>query len=113
MEIHVDDKTKIVSIWLTNSEKKDVALKARLKPLYQDYKARKYTVAVFESGDRELYQSALDLLAYNKKRIAELDTQREKAIVPEERTSVRTQLRAMKPTAKPAPPKAKQREYSR
>ena len=113
LEMHVDDRTKLVTIWLTNSEKRDVTLKARLKPLYQDYKAKKYTVAVFESGDRELYQSTLDLLAFNKKRIAELETQREKVAVPEERPSVRAQLRAMKSATKPAPPKAKQQEYSR
>ena len=78
MEINVRDDSKIVEIWLSNVEKKDAALRERLKPLYAEYKQKKYTVAVFVSGDRDIYQSTLGLLAYNNKRVAELETQREK-----------------------------------
>lgn len=113
MEIHVSDKARTVMVWLTNAERIDMDLRARLVPLYQKYKAKKYCVAVFESGERDLYESTLDLLMYNKKRTAEIEVQREKAAAPEERPSVRAQLRAMKPAVKPVPQKAKQQEYSR
>lgn len=78
MEINVLDDKKIVEIWLTRAEQEDPALNASLKDIYAEYKQKKYTVAVFKSGDRDLYQSTLDLLSYNKKRVAEIAVQREK-----------------------------------
>jgi hypothetical protein len=78
LEINVLDDKKIVEIWLTRAEQEDPALNASLKDIYAEYKQKKYTVAVFKSGDRDLYQSTLDLLSYNKKRVAEIAVQREK-----------------------------------
>lgn len=79
MEIHVRKDAKIVEVWLTNAEKQDQALREKLKPLYQEYKAQKYLVAVFQSGGKDLAQRTSDLLCYNKQRIAELEVRREKA----------------------------------
>ena len=42
------------------------------------YKKKKYLVAVFESGEKDLYKGTLDLLSYNKRRFAELEVQQEK-----------------------------------
>ena len=78
MEINVRDDKKIVEVWLTNAEKGDPKIEASLKPLYAKYKNLKYTVIVFKSGTKDLYRSTLALLAYNKKRIAELEVQRKK-----------------------------------
>lgn len=78
MEINVRDDRKIVEVWLTNKEQQDQAIKESLKPLYQQYKAKKYTVAVFLSGSRDLAEETGALLRYNKKRIAELEVQRER-----------------------------------
>ena len=78
MEINVRDKQKIVEVWLTNAERDDPAVKAQLKPLYAQYKQKKYTVAVFQSGGQNLSHSTLDLLIYNQRRLAELEVQREK-----------------------------------
>lgn len=55
-----------------------MALRERLKPLYQKYKAQKYLVAVFESGDRDLADATSDLLCYNRKRLAEMEVQRQR-----------------------------------
>ncbi len=76
MELKVHDNTKIVEVWMTNAEKNDPAVQARLKELYAKYKEKKYTVAVFRSGGGDLYQSTRDLLAYNKRKCAELSAQR-------------------------------------
>ena len=76
MELKVHDNTKIVEVWMTNAEKNDPAVQARLKELYAKYKEKKYTVAVFHSGGGDLYQSTRDLLAYNKRKCAELAAQR-------------------------------------
>ena len=78
MEMNVRDEQQLVEIWLTNAEKKDQELRAGLKDIYDIYKKKKYLVAVFESGEKDLYQGTLDLLAYNKRRCAELEVQREK-----------------------------------
>lgn len=78
MEINVRDDRKIVEVWLANEEKQDQAVEENLKPLYQQYKAEKYTVAVFRSGSRDLAEETVALLRRNKRRIAELEVQRER-----------------------------------
>ena len=78
LELNVRDDTRQVEIWLTNAEKKDSVLRERLKDIYAKYKKKKYLVAVFESGEKDLYQGTLDLLAYNKRRCAQLEVQQEK-----------------------------------
>jgi hypothetical protein len=76
--MNVRDDSKIVEIWLTNAEKNDPELKAGLQKIYDEYKEKKYTVAVFQSGNQDLYQNTLALLSYNRKRSAELEVQRNK-----------------------------------
>ena len=78
MEINVRDGNKIVEVWLTRAEKEDVDLRERLRPLYQEYKAKKYLVAVFESGEQDLAELTGSLLGYNKKRTVQLEMEREK-----------------------------------
>lgn len=78
MEINVRDDKRLVDIWLTNAEKNDPEIRAGLQDIYDECKKKKYLVAVYESGERDLYRSTLDLLAYNKRRCAELDVKREK-----------------------------------
>ena len=79
MEVIRDDKKKRIQIWMTQQESQDEALQNRLKPMYAQWKKQKYMVAVFRSGKEDLQRSTLDLLAYNKKRCAELAVRREKA----------------------------------
>lgn len=47
MEINVRDDRKIVEVWLTNQEKQDETLREQLKNLYQQYREKKYIVAVY------------------------------------------------------------------
>lgn len=78
LEINVRDNSKIVEVWLTREEKQDVNLRERLKLLYQEYKARKFLVAVFESGEQNLEELTGSLLGYNRKRVVQLEMEREK-----------------------------------
>ena len=64
--MNVNDSGKIVEIWLTNQEKTDTALQNNLKQLYKKYKDKKYLVAVFESGERDLFEGTRDLLLHNQ-----------------------------------------------
>lgn len=77
MEINVRDEKRLVEIWLSRAEKKNPELRDGLKNIYSEYKRKKYLVAVFESGERDLYQGVLELLIYNKRRAAELEVKRE------------------------------------
>ena len=79
MEMTVKDERKLVEIWLTNAEKSDPVLRAGLQSVYGTYKKKKYLVAVFESGNGDLYEQTRDLLLYNRQRLAEQEVQREKA----------------------------------
>lgn len=79
MELTVKDERKLVEIWLTNAEKADPVLRASLQGIYDKFKKKNYLVAVFESGNGDLYAQTRDLLLYNRQRLAEQEVQREKA----------------------------------
>ncbi len=65
MEIQIHDDKKYVSVWLTKSEASDATVRERLKPLYGQYRARKYRVVVFESGTGDLSMLTQGLLRYS------------------------------------------------
>ena len=79
MELEIKDKQKRVNIWLTHAESQDPVFMESLKPIYKEYKARKYLVAVFASGTENLKSLTCDLLRYNRVRLRELEKQKEKA----------------------------------
>ena len=76
--MEIREQSKIVELWLTRGERDDPAFRESLKPIYQQYKDQKYLVAVFLSGDEDLYQQTRDLLLYNRRRLAEKEVQAEK-----------------------------------
>ena len=78
MLMNVRDDLKIVEIWLTNKEKNDPELRESLKPIYVKYKKEKYLVGVFESGEGDLYENTLALLAHNRKLSAKKEVEQEK-----------------------------------
>ena len=78
MKMNVRDDSKIVDIWLTKKEKENQDLREQLQPLYKEYKAKKYLVAVFESGEEDLWDNTSQLLCTNRRRMAERETEQEK-----------------------------------
>ncbi|MCL1903710.1 MAG: hypothetical protein FWF94_04765 [Oscillospiraceae bacterium] len=66
MEINVLKSERIAKIWLTNSEKHNPLIQNALKPLFEEYKAKKYTVAVFCSGNDDLKANTSYLLRNNR-----------------------------------------------
>lgn len=78
MEIHVRDESRIVEVWLTKAEQQDAEVRERLKPLCQEYKRKNYLVAVFQSGEQDLADVTRDLLRYNRRRIAQLEVERDR-----------------------------------
>ena len=75
MEVLVDEGAKIVEFWLRSDES---ALREQLKPQFMEWKRKGYLPAVFLSGGNDLYRQTSDLLCCNRKRIAQLQVQREK-----------------------------------
>lgn len=73
--------TKIVEIWLSHSEQADAALREQLRPIYQEYNGKKYTVAVFQSGTEDLYEQTHQLLLYNRNRAAELEAKQQAPVM--------------------------------
>ena len=76
--MEIMEQSKIVELWLTREERDDPAFRESLKPIYQQYKDQNYLVAVFLSGEEDLYQQTRDLLLYNRRRLAEKEVQAEK-----------------------------------
>jgi len=73
LDVKYQHDKKLCTVWLTNTEKHDSALRESLHPLFIKNKAKGYLTAVLESGGQNLYDSVRDLLSYNKIRIAELE----------------------------------------
>ena len=80
MEIDVRDSEKRVNIWLTHAESEDAAVMESLKPIYREYKAKKYLVGVYASGTEDLKSLTCDLLRYNRVRLRELEEKKEKTV---------------------------------
>ena len=76
--MEIREQSRIVELWLTREERDDPAFRESLKPIYQQYKDQNYLVAVFLSGEEDLYQQTRDLLLYNRRRLAEKEVQAEK-----------------------------------
>lgn len=79
LQIDVFDNQKIVAVWLTKAERGDERVREKLRELRSEYKAKKYTVAEYQSGEGDLHTSIYELLRYNKLRVAERETERAKA----------------------------------
>lgn len=80
--MHIHQERKIVELWLTRAEGNDAAFQESLKPIYQQYKAQNYLVAVFFSGEADLSQQTRELLLYNRRRLAEQEVQARKQSHP-------------------------------
>jgi len=70
MEIIVRDDKKRVEVWLTRAEREDEELRALLKPLFAEYKKKKYVCVMYSSGEGDLFANTRDLLLHNKEVIA-------------------------------------------
>lgn len=78
LEIYVRDSSKLVEVWLTNSEKQNAELRERLKSLFQAYKEKNYLVAVFESGEQDLTEMTSSLLCDHRRRSAQREVKLER-----------------------------------
>ncbi len=78
MEINIRDDQKIIEIWLSKAEWGDPSLSNTLRKLCVEYGPRKYTVAVFKSGEEDLCDLTSGLLLSNRRKLAERETESER-----------------------------------
>ncbi len=74
----VHDDEKYVEIWLTNAESNDDILREGLKPLFKEYKQKKYRVVIFSSGKNDLMTLTKDLLKHTLEVNARKEVEAEK-----------------------------------
>ncbi|MGN1106308.1 MAG: hypothetical protein ACI4RH_06620 [Huintestinicola sp.] len=65
MRIIVRDDKRIAEIWLTNSEQQDKSVQSVISEKTAEYSEKKYRIAVFRSGNRNLYDCTDGLLHNN------------------------------------------------
>ena len=81
MEVNVNKEQKLVEVWLTNKDQSDATVQCQLPPLFSKSKGLGYLIAVYHSGKGDLYRRTSDLLSYNRKRLAQLEIEREKKLL--------------------------------
>lgn len=81
MKVIVNEKDKILEIWLTKSEKNNMALRESLEPFYKEWRAKRYLPVVYESGESDLQESILGLLRHNREIVAKRELEYEKKAV--------------------------------
>ena len=65
MIIENDDRLNHSTIWLTNSEKGDLVIKATVETVCKANIFRGYKTVVFESGEHDLYEDIESLIIRN------------------------------------------------
>ena len=60
IKIDVQDEKKLVCIWLTRAESAEADIRKSLKPLYGEYKSKKYFIALYRSGEQDLQEMTAD-----------------------------------------------------
>lgn len=65
MEINVSEDKRIVEIWMTNQEQEDESISEFVQSTADKYSDEKYKVAVFMSGDKDLYDCTEGLIEHN------------------------------------------------
>lgn len=73
MEIICNPDDRIAEIWLTRIEKEDQGMQQKTALITSLYKAKDYTVVVFESGKCDLCEQTKGLLLHNKDGLAVAD----------------------------------------
>ena len=78
LEINYHKESKLMDIWLSREDQSSQDMQERLRSIYRRCAEKKYTVAVFYSGQQDLVEETSTLLRYNRRRSAERAIQREK-----------------------------------
>lgn len=73
MQVNVNNYSRMICIWLTSGEDSDAVVRESLLTTIEEYHAKGFQVAVFVSGQGNLYSNTLALLKHNRF-VPELET---------------------------------------
>lgn len=65
MNINVNEKNKIVSLWFTNQENPEQNLPENIKKEIEIYKQKKYRICMYQSGNDDIKINLLNLILNN------------------------------------------------
>lgn len=67
MEIQINEKNKIIEIWLTKDEANSESTNQMIKLIGRRYIPSKFKLVVFKSGKQELFSNTESLIMTNRK----------------------------------------------
>lgn len=66
MKVQINDREKMVTIWLTHQDQEDADIQETIQKISKEYKSKKYLVGVFLSGQEDLLEQTSGLLCHNQ-----------------------------------------------
>ncbi len=70
METSINEKSKVMEIWMTGADQRDEACAAQVKSLIKIWHGRGYMPVVYKSGTENLLEMTSALLKSNRDRLA-------------------------------------------
>lgn len=81
MQLTVNRAKKAAELWVTNAERQDPTFQKIVLPYFlNQFKPFDYFVTIYYSGQKDMAEQTSALLCYNRRRMAQLETERESAI---------------------------------
>ncbi len=67
MIIRFDDAARVAEVWLSHADRQAPGMQKKLDRFCAEQKCRKYKVAIFDSGTKDLVEVTKELLRYNSR----------------------------------------------
>lgn len=65
MKININEKNKIVALWLNNQENLQTNLPENIEKIIEEYKKKKYRICIYQSGNDDVKTNFLQLILNN------------------------------------------------
>lgn len=65
MKININEKAKVVALWLNNQENPQMNLPINIEKEIETYKEKKYKICIYQSGRDDLKRNLLNLVINN------------------------------------------------
>ncbi len=65
MKININEKAKVVALWLNNQENPQMNLPINIEKEIEKYKEKKYKICIYQSGNDNLEKNLLNLVINN------------------------------------------------
>lgn len=65
MKVNINEKNKIVALWLNNQENWQTNLPENIERIIEEYKQKKYRICIYQSGNDDVKTNFLQLILNN------------------------------------------------